>query len=164
MKNEYCPTCGAEMKLVKVLDRRTATMKCDHCKKVLKYSYDEDTFPKNLKSFNWGAFLMPNIWGFGNGYPITSICLILLWLNFIFSPRGSFEYFTISTIGYFIVDLFFTFYWGFKGNRLSWKRKDWDSVDDFESAQRKWAIAGVIFVAISFVIGFIIGFNQARML
>ena len=150
MKNEYCPTCGAEMKLVKVLDRKTATMKCEHCEKILKYSYDEDTFPKSLKSFNWGAFIMPNFWGFGNGYPAVSNILIALWVGSIWGVL-------LPSLIYLIVGLYFGFYWGFNGNRLSWKRKNWNSVDDFESAQKKWAIAGIVWLFLMIVVGFITG-------
>lgn len=151
MKDEYCPTCGEEMKLTKVLDRRTAIMKCNHCKKTLKYSYNEDTFPKNLKSFNWGAFLIPNFWGFGNGYSIVSFILLVLW------GLGSFcSSLHILLLGYWGLGTFFAFYWGFRGNKLSWIHGDWDSADRFESAQRNWTIAVIVYFLI-FLICLVIG-------
>ena len=73
-------------------------------------------FPIEIEGkWNWGAFLLPIPWGIGNRVYQTLLCLI---------P---------------IVGIFASFYFGSNGNKLAWKHKCWDSVEDFRRVQRKWA-------------------------
>lgn len=130
--NMICPKCGAELKIRKIRDEFSATLYCAHCNKELEIMFDEKTFPSNIKSFNWGAFALWPIWGFGNGMPY--LFFVNWFLNFIFCIP--------LTIG-------LSFYYGFCGNRLSWNKKKWFSIDDFERCQSKWEWAGKIYTVIA---------------
>ena len=80
------------------------------------------TVPSEIKTFNWGAFLLNVIWGLFNGTYIAVLTLI---------P---------------VVGLVVPFLLGFKGNEWAWRNKRWDSVETFRAVQRRWAIAGVVIV------------------
>jgi len=81
---------------------------------------DNAVLPVELKGWNWGAFFFNWIWGIGN----NSYLPFLIFIPFAF--------------------LIVPFVCGAKGNSWAWKNKKWDSIDQFKSNQRKWAIAGVI--------------------
>ncbi len=49
----------------------------------------------------------------------------------------------VTAIGFFI-----SIYLGNKGNELAWNNKQWDSAEQFEKVQHKWAVAAGITVAI----------------
>ena len=125
-------------------DLNSVTMICRGCGKSFKFTYDEPIHPKNLNKFNWGAFFLWNWWGLGNGMPLLFLIFIILYIvDFILGFMG--------TIGFFIASIIpfcFGFYYGIKGNMLSWKNKDWKSIETFETHQSNWAIAGVVLVII----------------
>lgn len=73
-----------------------------------------------IKGWNWGAFLLGPIWGIGNGVVISLLCFV---------P---------------IVGFVMRFVLGIKGNEWSWKNRQWTSIKQFKSHQRRWAIAGLI--------------------
>ncbi len=93
MKSELCPKCSKKKNEdKKIFDETTVTMKCKHCHKTFKLTYDEKTFPTNINSFNWGAFFPMAFMGFFlewntytllGGYPIGRYgrCLLLFKLN-----------------------------------------------------------------------------------
>lgn len=72
--------------------------------------------PDEIKGWSWGGFLWSWIWGIGNN---TYIALLAL----------------IPYVG-FIVSI----YLGVKGRELAWRNKRWDSIEHFQSVQRKWAL------------------------
>ncbi len=78
------------------------------------------SIPPEIDRWNWGAFLLNWIWGIGNGTPIALLTLV---------P---------------IVGFIMMFVLGAKGSRWAWRNKRWESVEHFQRAQRKWAIAGLI--------------------
>ena len=86
---------------------------------------DNTDFPNNLSKWNWGAFGLPCVWGPYNGLPWAPILIITLFLPIIFVGASV--------------------YLGIKGNELSWKKKSWQNVEEFYSAQKKWAKATAIF-------------------
>jgi len=85
--------------------------------------------PREIDRWNWGAFLLTWIWGIGNN---TFIALLM------FVP---------------IVNLPTWFILGARGSAWAWKNKRWDSVEDFQRTQRKWAMWGAI-VPVLFVLLF----------
>ena len=89
------------------------------------------SIPPGVEGWNWGAFFLNGIWGIGNK---TYIALLA------FVP---------------ILNVFMMFFLGLKGNRLAWKNKEWESVEHFKSAQRKWNVAGLIALAIYLILFFI---------
>lgn len=141
-----CPNCKNEMRIENIdeSDLNSVTMICRGCQKSFKFTYDEPIHPKNLNKFNWGAFFLWNWWGLGNGMPLLFLIFIILYIvDFILGFMG--------TIGFVIANIIpfcFGFYYGSKGNMLSWKNKDWKSIETFETHQTNWAIAGVVLVII----------------
>ncbi len=128
-----CPDCNREMKVRKVLDTHTALTMCPYCKKEFKISNEKQLFPSNINSFNWGAFTLFPIWCFWNGMP---------WLFFIYIVGF------IPVVGV-IITILVSFYLGFKGNKLSWEKKNWSSIQNFEFYQKQWGRAGLTVLVIS---------------
>lgn len=81
--------------------------------------------PAEIDCWNWGAFLLNWIWGIGNN---TFIALLM------FVP---------------LVNVVMAFVLGAKGSAWAWRNKRWDSVDQFRTVQRKWALWGVVVFAAS---------------
>lgn len=100
---------------------------------------------QRLKDFNWGAFLLSWIWGIGNKSYITLISI----------PIGIVCGF-IPFIGP-IITLGLCIWFGIMGNRWAYANKEWESIDHFIEIQKKWAVAGIIILAICFIIGIAIG-------
>lgn len=94
--------------------------------------------PAELKCFNWGAFCLNWIWGVFNKSYLT--------LTIFASIIAAF----IPFIGAF-VPLGLCIWFGLKGNEWAWQNKQWESVEQFNSVQKKWAIAGIILFALSII-------------
>ncbi|OGB59768.1 hypothetical protein A2Y26_00960 [candidate division CPR2 bacterium GWD2_39_7] len=97
--------------------------------------------PEELKKFNWGAFLLTWIWGIGH-----SVWLALAGLVLIFIP----------VIG-FLGSIAFAVYLGVKGNELAWKTGKYTDVEAYLALEKKWMIAGLVVVALGFVLAFMMG-------
>lgn len=96
--------------------------------------------PFELKEkWNWGAFLMPVIWGLANHVYQALWCFV---------P---------------IIGFFYSFYLGAHGNEFAWKHHYWESVEEFRRVQRKWAVWAIcINVAIlALYVGTAISSNRA---
>lgn len=81
--------------------------------------------PREIKKWNWGAFMFNITWGFGNKTYLPLLCLIPLF------------------------NLVWIFVCGFKGNEWAWKKGDYQDVDSFLAVQKTWNRAGLI----GFIIG-----------
>ena len=88
--------------------------------------------PPEVQGLNWGGFFWNWIWAIFNNAGALWIIIGLL-----FSPVAS-------------------IYLLLKGNELAWQNKQWDSVEAFKSTQRKWAIAGLIIIGLSFALSCLI--------
>lgn len=82
------------------------------------------SLPPQISGLNWGGFLLTWIWGIGN-----SVWIALL----SFIP---------------IVSYVMPWILLFKGNEWAWRNKRWDSVEQFLDIQRKWMIAGIVYLVI----------------
>ncbi|MCR1953837.1 ribonuclease G [Clostridioides mangenotii] len=82
---------------------------------------------KDVKGWNWGAFMFNIVWGFGNKSYMPLICLI---------P---------------IVNIVWIFVCGAKGNEWAYNKYDGD-VDTFLAIQETWNRAGLIMFIISLVV------------
>ena len=83
----------------------------------------------DLKSWNWGAFSLYWIWGFFNGCPwLIVVSLFLGWA------------FPIPNI-----------ILGMKGTRMSWEKKKWESVKEFNKSKETWDFVGKIMAVLFFV-------------
>ena len=67
MEKAVCPNCGKELSVCNYINETEAIMKCRHCNKKFKITFDEKTFPSKINSFNWGAFLSGGLWCLFNG-------------------------------------------------------------------------------------------------
>jgi len=76
--------------------------------------------PDIVKRWNWGAFFLNWIWGLGNRTYIALLCLIPF-VNFVM-----------------------IFILGLKGSEWAWKNKHWQSIEQFKSVQKRWALGGFI--------------------
>jgi hypothetical protein len=80
------------------------------------------------RGWNWGAFILPPIWGIGNN----------VWIGLLgFIP---------------LVNFVMAIYLGAKGNELAWNARQWDSAEHFRSVQKKWAIWGLVLASIYLVL------------
>ena len=86
--------------------------------------------PECINKFNWGALVMPGLWGLFNNY---------WWLFFLqFIPY----------LGVFIL-LVLRFVFAFCGNEWAWKKdKDSISADEFDKKQHRWNVAAGVFAII----------------
>ena len=87
--------------------------------------------PEGVKGWSWGAFLLSWIWALGNR----------TWIGlFAFLPY---------------IGLIMMFVLGFKGREWAWRNKKWDSVEHFQSVQRKWSFWSLVFFLGFFVVGIV---------
>ncbi len=84
------------------------------------------------KKFNWGAFGLTFIWGLFNKTYITLLVIPTIFLG------------AWGLLIQFVLGIWF----GIKGNTWAWQNKKWNSVEHFQSVQKKWA-AGLLIVVIA---------------
>ena len=92
--------------------------------------YKGKDMPKELKDFNWGAFLLTFIWGIKHRAWITLLAIPLIIIQL---PLG------INWLLYTVLQ----FYCGFKGNMWAYQVDWWMTPKDFRKNQIKWAIAAI---------------------
>lgn len=87
--------------------------------------------PEEIKGWSWGAFLLGWIWAIGNKTWIGLLTLIpyLGWVMFIIL--------------------------GIKGREWAWKSKNWESIEHFQTVQKKWTQWGVGIIVVTFILGFL---------
>lgn len=78
------------------------------------------TVPPEATRWNWGAFLLNWIWGIGNN---TFVALLM------FVP---------------FLNLVMPFVLGAKGGEWAWRNKRWESLEQFQRVQRRWAVWGLV--------------------
>jgi hypothetical protein len=83
--------------------------------------------PPEIKGWNWGAFFLNWIWGIGNQVWIALLALI---------PCAN---------------IFIAIWLGISGSEMAWRARRWESVEQFKSTQRVWAIVGAILCALGIV-------------
>lgn len=96
--------------------------------------------PAEIDRWNWGAFLLNWVWGIGNN---TFIALLM------FVP---------------FVNFVMPFVLAAKGSAWAWRNKRWESVEHFQSVQRKWAKWGVLALVLSVCLGVVMYFLVGTML
>lgn len=86
--------------------------------------------------FNWGAFFFNWIWG---------ICY-KKWIMLLIIPA-----YVIPFVGA-LIGLGLQIWFGINGNKWAWQSKRYRSIQEFHEIHKKWAIAGIILIAINIVI------------
>lgn len=94
---------------------------------------DATIVPEEIKGWSWAAFLMTWIWAIGNNVWIGLLTLV-------------------PTLG-FIVQIML----GLKGKEWAWKNKHWESVEQFNTAQKKWVKWGIIFCVVGLLLSVLSG-------
>lgn len=94
---------------------------------------------KELKRFNWGALLLGWIWGIFNRSWIT---LIQLPLSYI--PKVGWVFGGICALIF-----------GIKGNSWAYNNKKFEDLEEFNSYQKKFIYAGIVFLFITFAASWI---------
>ena len=120
----YCSECGSEM----VVHRKTGKHTCidPDCKGVAASELENTSgrgtktrVPAEIKGMNWGAF----------------------WLWFAWGPYHK-AWIALAVLVPVIVSLLVLFYLLFKGNEMAWRRKNWDSIEQFKESQHRWSVWG----------------------
>jgi len=93
--------------------------------------YKGKDIPKELKDFNWGAFLLTFIWGIKFKAWVTFLVIPLVWFQFPFGLNWLFL-------------IILQFYCGIKGNEWAYQVDWWKTPADFRRTQTRWAIAAVL--------------------
>ena len=111
---------------------------------------------RELRKFNWGAFIFGVIWGiFNKAFKITfllslilfftiGVCIWILMSNVISGNTSNFLPYIVSIVILAITMIFIPVYIGTSGNRWAWEGKKWDSIEHFTHVQKNWAIAALI--------------------
>jgi len=81
-----------------------------------------EPLPAGIKGWCWGGFLLNFIWG---------IRFRIWWGLLALIP---------------LVGIGVSIWFGFKGRELAWRQGNWASVEEFNRTQRRWSIAGMVFV------------------
>jgi hypothetical protein len=83
--------------------------------------------PDGVKGWSWGAFFWNWLWALFNR---TWVGLLAL----------------VPYVGFAVA-----IYLGVKGRELAWRNKRWDSLEHFNSVQRRWSLWSLVFLAIALV-------------
>jgi hypothetical protein len=103
--------------------------------------------PREIKKWNWAAFLMPAVWGLFSGVPYTAILFGAAFLP----PTVQLVVMVIASI-----------YLGVKGNEHAWRGKKWRSPEHFLAFQKQWtswavkltvAVIALLFLYVLFTSG-----------
>jgi DNA-directed RNA polymerase subunit RPC12/RpoP len=95
-----------------------------------------EPIPDGVKGWCWGGFLMNVFWAIR----------FRVWL-------GLLALIPIIGIGA-------CFWLGFKGRELAWQKGNWSSVEAFNQSQRRWSIAGAVFLVAGIAINVLLGFAK----
>lgn len=94
-----------------------------------------EPLPEGIQGWCWGGLLLNAIWAIR----------FRVWLGLLA---------LIPIVGFGI-----SFWLGFKGRELAWRKGNWTNIEEFNKSQRRWSIAGVIVLIAAVVINVLIGFS-----
>lgn len=83
--------------------------------------------PEGVKGWSWGAFVWGWIWAVSNKTWVGLLCFI-------------------PYLGIIV-----KFYLGIKGRELAWQNKRWDSLEHFNSVQRKWSLWALLIPGVAII-------------
>lgn len=137
----FCPNCGVFIRIDQPLHPESsspthtiAPAHSLHSTSFQNHPQSSYGVPPEIKKWNWGAFTFNIVWGIGNYTYLPLLCLI---------P---------------IVNIFWIFICGFKGNEWAWKSGKFTSLEDFLATQETWSRAGFIYFIVSIIVSALILF------
>ena len=124
--------------------------------KAMDEMQENDEEPLCLKKWNWGAFVLPGLWGlFNRVYWPLFVMMILVILTNVFLSTDPLEEYSKEHIK-IISNLIISFILGVKGNGLSWNEyKNSKTPCEFDQRQKIWNIIGIIAIPIIVIIYFL---------
>lgn len=108
-ETKICPFCSGEIS--------SNAKKCKFCGEWVTDS--SKNLPKEIRHFNWGAFLLNWVWGVMHKKYITLLII----------PAG-----IIPIIGPLAMAIWF----GFKGNQWARESQEWENTSKFNDCQKSW--------------------------
>ncbi len=132
---KYCPKCGVENQ-----DNGVFCSKCGTNMNIAPSQTKEHSgaVPEDIKGWNMGAFMQPVVWGIANEVYES------LWFLTVIIPF-------IGWLAAFAIMIWM----GINGNELAYKKKKWDTTDDFKKCQNTWNRAGWLTFILSLLSGFV---------
>jgi hypothetical protein len=106
--------------------------------------FSQSEIDKEIEKWNWGAFLCSWLWGVFNGIYWPLLILLVGWIPYV------------GQVG----NLCLCAYLGLNGSKVAWRSGKYRNFERFRSAQKKWAIGGVIIFAIT-ILGYIYILNYS---
>lgn len=85
--------------------------------------------PEEAKGLCWGGFFLSFFWAIGNSTWIGLLSIVPL------------------------IGLPIPFILLFKGREMAWKNNNWQSVEHFNKIQKRWSLAGILFITLVFCMG-----------
>jgi hypothetical protein len=147
--DKFCGNCGTEIKrelssnefqdnsIDIEQNRQENDLFVKEGKKIGEKSKKEG-LSNEIKGWNWGAMLLPFLWGLFNKVTRYTILGYLLAI-------------VVPFFGFIIWAIVF----GAKGNKWAWESREWKSLEEFKDSQRKWKVAGFIIAPIAFFLSFL---------
>lgn len=128
----FCPSCGTEnqenAQFCSKCGGQMATAPTQTAPPAASVPLLPGEVPTEIKGFNFGAFALNFIWAFAHNLIGWGIIILVIGL--------------IPVVQ--IINIGFAIYLGVKGNELAWKKRRFESVQQFKETQRVWNIAGII--------------------
>lgn len=104
--------------------------------------------PKEIKGWNWGAFLLTWIWGLSHRVLISLLIPISIMISTIAISLWGLYHITrvpflliLSLVCFIIISMFVL---GIKGNEWAWRAKHYDSIKGFKNRENKWSIIAIL--------------------
>ena len=114
--------------------------------------------PPEISGFNWGAFLHPLFWGYNHKSWIALLCIPMslarIYMLYFQHQRG--ELFGNTILGSFVVSLGFAIWFGKQANKLAWRNRRWESINQFKKVQQKWALWGLCLTVVLTMLGYFV--------
>jgi hypothetical protein len=138
--------------------------------------------PKEIRGWNWGAFLGNGIWAIGNqvwiGLPALffqfwGAMWVLSTLPLLLEPEGQYSAYSrhlsqnVVLLKNFlenavlfggVISLAFIITLGVKGSEFAWRYRKWGSVEDFKKTQAMWKRRGIVLAIVLSVVNIILLF------
>lgn len=97
--------------------------------------------PKEIKNWNWGAFLLTWIWGLSHHVWVSLLSPIAYLACVMMGLTSDLKVFVSFMVIHFIIAIIL----GLKGNAWAWQKQHYNSVDDFKKREKSWLVAGLVY-------------------